>query len=229
LTKYYKDLLVINNLSIQVEEGEVVIFQGPSGVGKSTFLRCLTYLEPFQKGCVRVGDLEIPAGIHPHKERQKIKRLREQLGFVFQFFNLFPHLTVLENLTLGPIKVLNLPREQAREEALDLLRRVGLEEKVDAYPNSLSGGQSQRIAIARALAMRPKALLFDEPTSSLDPEMKEEMVQVIEESARDGLTLLIVTHEAAVIERIATRVVKFGPECCILSDEHRLSEASARC
>jgi ABC-type polar amino acid transport system ATPase subunit len=220
LTKYYKDHLVVDDLSIAVEEGEVVIFQGPSGVGKSTFLRCLTYLEPFQKGIVRVGDLELKAGMDLRKDYPTIQLVREQLGFVFQFFNLFPHLSVLQNLTLGPTKVLNLPEEKAREEALQLLRRVGLEHKADAHPASLSGGQQQRVGIARALAMHPKAVLFDEPTSSLDPAMKQEIIDVMEDFARDGLTMLIVTHEPSFVEKIATRIVEFGGHCKVVSDKH---------
>jgi ABC-type polar amino acid transport system ATPase subunit len=137
------------------------------------------------------------------------------MGYVFQFFNLFPHLTVLENLTIGPIKVLGEPNEQAREEALKLLKRVGLEQKAKQYPSALSGGQQQRVAITRALAMHPRAIVLDEPTSSLDPEMKKEMIQVIQEFRKDELTMLIVTHEPAVIERIATRQVTFGPQCRI--------------
>jgi ABC-type polar amino acid transport system ATPase subunit len=219
LSKYFKDHAVIQDLTLSVEEGEIVVFQGPSGVGKSTFLRCLTYLEPFQKGVVRVGDILIHPGMDERKERRTLQSLHQQLGFVFQFFNLFPHLTVLENLTLGPMKVLGREPETARKEALGLLTRVGLESKAGAYPRSLSGGQQQRVGIARALAMNPKAILFDEPTSSLDPEMKEEIVEVMEDFAQDGLTMLIVTHEPAFVERIATRVIKFGPCCSVVSDQ----------
>ncbi len=218
LTKFYKEHLIIDDLTVSVDEGEIVVFQGPSGIGKSTFLRCLTYLEPFQNGTISIGDLQIPAEMNVHKEHLKIQLLREQLGFVFQFFNLFPHLTVLENLTISPIKVLKLAPKQVIEESIHLLKRVGLEQKANDYPASLSGGQCQRIAIARALAMHPKAMLFDEPTSSLDPEMKEEIVEVIEDFVCDGLTMLIVTHEPAFIEKIATRIIKFGKFCKILSD-----------
>ncbi len=218
LTKFYKDHCVIKALNLHVDQGEVVVFRGPSGVGKSTFLRCLTYLEPFQEGSVQVGELTVRAGMDIRKERATIRSVRQQLGFVFQFFNLFPHLTVLENLTLGPVRVLNRSKEEVKEEAMQLLKRVGLEHKASAFPQALSGGQRQRVGIARALAMRPRAILFDEPTSSLDPEMKEDIVQVMEGCARDGLTMLIVTHEAAFIDRIATRIVKFGPQCVIESD-----------
>jgi ABC-type polar amino acid transport system ATPase subunit len=218
LTKRFGSHEVVSGLSIKIEEGERVIFQGPSGVGKSTFLRCLTYLEPFQGGQVRVGDLTLEADMDERRHHRMIVSLRQQLGFVFQFFTLFPHLTVLENLTLGPVKVLGTPPEQARDAALRLLKRVDLEGKSGSYPAMLSGGQQQRIGILRALAMRPKALLLDEPTSSLDPEMKQEVVSVLETLARDGLTLLLVTHEPAVVERLATRVVEFGPGCKVIRD-----------
>lgn len=218
LTKYFKGHLIIDNLSLRIDEGEIVVFQGPSGVGKSTFLRCLTYLEPFQKGVVEVGDRRLEAGMDERKNHAVIQAVREQLGFVFQFFNLFPHLTVLDNLMLAPMRVLKRPMEEARQEALALLRRVGLESKAALHPAALSGGQQQRVGIARALAMRPKAILMDEPTSSLDPGMKQEIVEVIEGFAQDGLTMLIVTHEPHVIGRIATRIVEFGPHCRIVSD-----------
>ena len=219
LSKFYKDHQVIKDLDIVIEEGEIVVFTGPSGIGKSTFLRCLTYLEPFQNGTVRVDDLTLHANMDEKKERKKIRSVRTQIGFVFQFFNLFPHLTVLENLTIGPAQVLNVSSEKAREEAFRLLRRVGLEEKAYVHPGALSGGQRQRVGIARALAMHPKAIFFDEPTSSLDPEMKQEIVDVMENCAKDGLTMLIVTHEAAFIERMATRLIKFGAQCKIESDQ----------
>jgi len=212
LTKRYGDHLVLDNLSLDIEEGEIVIFQGPSGIGKSTLLRCLTYLEPFQKGTLQVGGVQIRAGMDEERDHAAILALREQLGYVFQFFNLFPHLTVLENLTIGPIKVLEIPEEQARDEARRLLKRVGLDHKEGAYPAALSGGQQQRVAIVRALAMQPRAILFDEPTASLDPEMKREMIQVIDEFRKDRLTMLIVTHEPDFAKRIATRVMTFGSQ-----------------
>lgn len=221
LHKYYRDHLVVKDLSLTVDEGEVIIFKGSSGVGKSTFLRCLTYLEPFQKGAVQVGGLRVHANMDERKEKKTIKRLREELGFVFQFFNLFPHLTVLQNLTLGPTVVLEETRAEAEARAMRLLERVGLAQKAHSYPGALSGGQQQRVGIARALAMKPKAVLFDEPTSSLDPKMKQEIVDVIESFSKDGLTMLIVTHEPAFIDRIATRIVEFGPQCKVVSDELR--------
>lgn len=218
LTKHYNGNLIIDNLNLSVDEGEIVVFQGPSGIGKSTFLRCLTYLETFQKGKIIAGNIEINAEDGIKNDSEKVKLLREQLGFVFQFFNLFPHLTVLENLIIGPVKVHKHPIEKAKEEAMHLLGRVGLLNKENAYPSALSGGQMQRVCIARALSMHPRAILFDEPTSSLDPEMKSEIVKVIEDFGSE-ITMLIVTHEPAVVERIASRIIKFGPHCSILSDE----------
>ncbi len=218
LSKSYGRHEVIRDLSLAIEEGDVVVCQGPSGIGKSTFLRCLTHLEPFEQGSIRVGDLTLRAGMDPRREKETIKLVRERLGFVFQFFNLFPHLTVLENLAIGPLKVLGEPAEVVRERALGLLDRVGLAEKADAHPHALSGGQQQRVGIARALCMKPRAILFDEPTSSLDPEMKGEIVNVMADLAGDGLTMVVVTHEPAVLDRIAKRIVKFGPQCTILED-----------
>lgn len=211
LSKSYGDHLVIKEFTLRVEEGEVVVLQGPSGVGKSTLLRCLTYLEPFQEGLVRVGSTEIRAGLDERHHREIIRAMREQVGFVFQFFNLFPHLTVMQNLLLGPVRVQNRPVQEVEKEALKILERVGLAAKAHAYPHALSGGQKQRVGIARALAMRPRAVLFDEPTSSLDPDMKKDVVDVMGDFARDGLTLLVVTHEPAVVTQIATRILRLGP------------------
>ncbi len=221
LGKNYGHNAVIRDLSLTINQGEVVIFKGPSGIGKSTFLRCLTYLEPFQKGSVSVGNFKLHANMDLRKERDQIRSVRTQLGFVFQFFNLFPHLTVIQNLMLGPVQVLKKPEGETKEEALKLLARVGLTEKADFLPGQLSGGQRQRVGIARALAMKPKAILFDEPTSSLDPEMKGEIVKVMSDLAREGMTMLIVTHEPAVVEGIATRIVQFGAGLDILSDQSR--------
>ncbi len=219
LEKKYGEHAVIRNLSLTVDQGEVIVFKGPSGIGKSTFLRCLTYLEPFQNGSVSVGELNLHANMNMRKERDVIRAARTQLGFVFQFFNLFPHLTVLQNLSLGPVQVLKRNPDEVHSEALKLLERVGLTEKADFLPGQLSGGQRQRVGIARALAMKPKAILFDEPTSSLDPEMKGEIVKVMSDLAKDGMTMLIVTHEPAVVEGIATRIVSFGPGLQITSDK----------
>jgi len=215
LHKQYGGHVIIEDLSLEINAGEIVVFQGPSGIGKSTFLRCLTFLEPFQRGTIHVGPVTAHAGMDEIRNRQTILELREQLGYVFQFFNLFPHLSVLDNLTIGPINVLNESPEKAREEAIALLRRVGLEQKAAMHPQALSGGQQQRVAIARALAMHPKGILFDEPTSSLDPTMKGEVMKVLEEFSKDGLTMLIVTHEPHFAERIASRVITFGEKCRI--------------
>jgi polar amino acid transport system ATP-binding protein len=219
LTKFYGEHAVIRGLSLSIHEGEVVLFQGPSGIGKSTFLRCLTYLEPFQKGTVRVGDQSLAGGVEERRQSATVRAIRRRLGFVFQFFNLFPHLTVMQNITLGPVKVLGLSPEEAESDAMRLLKRVGLEHKAGARPGALSGGQQQRVGIARSLAMRPRAVLFDEPISSLDAAMKGEIVQVMEDFAHDGLTMLIVTHETAPFEPIVTRTVEFGPLCSVVSDK----------
>lgn len=213
LHKRFQDHVVIEDLSVSVEKGEVVIFQGPSGVGKSTFLRCLTLLEPFQKGTIRVGDVVLKAGMDELHDRRIIRPLRRELGFVFQSFHLFPHLSVLDNVTLGPRRVLEVPEGVARKEGLALLEQVGLTSKAGAFPRMLSGGQQQRVGIARALAMKPEAILFDEPTSSLDPAMKAEIVDVMADLK--GMTLLIVTHEPAVMQRLPHRVVNFGLGCTI--------------
>ncbi len=218
LTKRFGSTTIVSDINLQVAAGERVILQGPSGVGKSTFLRCLTYLEPFQEGEIQVGGLTLKPGMDEQKDHALMVAIRQQLGFVFQFFNLFPHLTVIDNLTLVPVKVLGHKPEEARKVAEDLLLRVGLTDKAGVLPPALSGGQQQRVGIARALAMHPTALLLDEPTSALDPEMKDEIVTVLHEFSKDGLTLLMVTHEPAVIQRIATRIVQFGPRCQILSD-----------
>lgn len=218
LGKSYGTNEVIRDLSLEINAGEIIVFKGPSGIGKSTLLRSLTYLEPFQKGNIQVGDYVLNANLDRRKERETIRAVRTQLGFVFQFFNLFPHLTVLENLMLAPVEVLKKEKAVVREDAVKLLTRVGLSEKAGFYPEQLSGGQRQRVGIARALAMKPKAILFDEPTSSLDPDMKGEIVRVMEGLSKDGMTMLIVTHEPAVVEGIATRVIQFGPGLEVLSD-----------
>jgi ABC-type polar amino acid transport system ATPase subunit len=217
LHKAYGDHVVIDSLDLAVDQGEIVVLQGPSGIGKSTLLRCLTYLEPFQRGMVRVGNAAVKPGLDEKRDHDTIVQVRGQLGFVFQFFNLFPHLTVLENITVGPVRVLGEPFEQARRTALSLLDRVHLSHKASAYPNALSGGQQQRVGIARALAMHPKGVLFDEPTSSLDPAMKDEIIEVIEDFAKDGLTMILVTHEPQIIQRIVHRVITLGPGCRIMT------------
>ena len=225
LTKRFGAHTIVDNLSLSLNEGDMAVIRGPSGIGKSTFLRCLTYLEPFDQGSIRVGNIEVRAGMDERRDHRTVLALREQLGHVFQFFNLFPHLTVLENITLGPRIVLKEAKEKAEEEAFVLLNKVGLSEKAAAYPSALSGGQQQRVAIARALAMHPKGILFDEPTSSLDPTMEGEVLRVLERFANDGLTMIIVTHEPGFVERMAGRVITFGPGCALESDSefHRTS------
>ena len=174
---------------------------GPSGSGKSTFLRCINGLEEFDGGSVFVDESNIA------DKNLNIDKLREKIGMVFQSFNLFPHLTVLENITLAPVTLKKMNKEEARKKAKELLKKVGLLEKADAYPSSLSGGQKQRVAIARALAMNPEALLFDEPTSALDPEMVGEVLQVMKSLAKDGMTMIVVTHEMGFAKEVCDRVI----------------------
>lgn len=201
LHKSFGSLEVLRGITNHVQQGEVVVIIGPSGSGKSTFLRCLNLLEQPSSGEVwfagqRVND-------HP----AHLNRLRAEMGMVFQRFNLFPHLTVIRNITLAPEKVLGLPKEEAQERALALLERVGLRDKAASYPDELSGGQQQRVAIARALAMRPKVMLFDEPTSALDPEMIGEVLDVMRALAQEGMTMVVVTHEMGFAREVGDRVL----------------------
>lgn len=208
LHKSYNHTPVLNGIDLSVARGEVVVIIGPSGSGKSTLLRCLNGLEPFQKGQVRIGDVTLHPEIFNQEDfRKTIRAVRLKVGMVFQSFNLFPHLTVIENVTLAPIKVLGKEREQAEEAARGLLSRVNLQGKEDQYPRSLSGGEQQRVAIARALAMSPEAVLFDEPTSSLDPELVGEVLAVISDLAAAGYTLLIVTHQMHFARQSARRII----------------------
>jgi ABC-type polar amino acid transport system ATPase subunit len=207
VTKRFGDRLILNGVSLTVNPGETVALIGPSGGGKSTLLRCLNGLNSFDDGTVRVG----PHVLRPQREAggngaaaQQVRRL---LGMVFQDFQLFPHLTALQNVTEAPVQVLGLSHEKARERGLALLERVGLGDRADAYPRQLSGGQKQRVAIARALAMGPRGLLCDEITSALDPELKNEVLAVLEDLKREGMTLLMVTHEIGFARRAADRVV----------------------
>lgn len=200
LTKSFGELEVLRDINFEVQRGEVISLIGPSGTGKSTLLRALNMLEPPTSGDIRVnGELITAKGYPLHKMRQKI-------GMVFQSFNLFDHMTVLENITDAPIQLLHLPEEKAKEEAMGLLKKVGLAQKADAYPSELSGGQKQRVAIARALAMHPDVILFDEPTSALDPTMVGEVLSVIRQLAKSGLTMLIVTHEMRFARDVSTRI-----------------------
>lgn len=191
---------VLKGVNLHVAKGEVVVIIGPSGSGKSTVLRCMNYLEEPTSGDVIVDGLNL-------KDKKNLNTVRTEVGMVFQRFNLFPHMTVLDNLTLAQIKVRKISKEEARKVGLDLLKRVGLEDKANAYPESLSGGQQQRVAIARALAMKPKVMLFDEPTSALDPEMVHEVLDVMKSLAEDGMTMVVVTHEMGFAKEVATRVL----------------------
>ena len=192
---------ILKGIDTEIKKGEVVCIIGPSGSGKSTFLRCLNLLEEPTAGIVILDDVVINTG------DVDINKMREKLGMVFQNFNLFPHKTVLENITIGPIQVLNKDKKEADEKAMELLEVVGLKDKAFEYPSSLSGGQKQRVAIVRALAMEPEAMLFDEPTSALDPEMVGEVLDVMKDLARQGMTMVIVTHEMGFAREVADRVL----------------------
>lgn len=201
LKKSYGSLEVLKSIDLQVTEGEVVCLIGPSGSGKSTLLRCLNMLEEVTSGEVVVNDFNLT------DKKNDINKIRENIGMVFQHFNLFPHLTVLENITLAPVDLKKATAQQAKEKALELLERVGLKEKANENPAKLSGGQKQRVAIARALAMNPDIMLFDEPTSALDPEMVGEVLNVIKQLAQEGMTMVIVTHEMGFAREVADRVI----------------------
>ncbi|TDD17871.1 amino acid ABC transporter ATP-binding protein [Nonomuraea diastatica] len=209
--KHFGHLEVLKGIDLEVRQGEVVVVLGPSGSGKSTFLRCVNHLETIDGGSIHVdGELigfEASGGRVRHLRKREITRQRREIGMVFQQFNLFPHFTVVQNVIEAPVGVRGEPRDQARERAHALLRRVGLEDKAAAYPRQLSGGQQQRVAIARALAMRPKLMLFDEPTSALDPELVGEVLAVMKGLAEDGLTMIVVTHEIGFAREVADRVV----------------------
>lgn len=200
LNKYYGSFHALKNLNLKVEQGEVLCVIGPSGSGKSSFIRSINQLEPYQSGVIELHG----QGIHPKKD---VDRLRQEIGMVFQSFNLFPHLTVLENLMLAPMRVKKQPLAQARAKAISLLARVGIENQKDKFPHLLSGGQQQRVAIARALAMEPRIMLFDEPTSALDPEMISEVLNVMKDLARSGMTMVVVTHEMGFAREVADRVL----------------------
>jgi ABC-type polar amino acid transport system ATPase subunit len=201
LHKYFGKLEVLKGIDEVIETNEVVCVIGPSGSGKSTFLRCLNLLEEPTKGDIVIDGVKI------NDPKLDINQVRQKMGMVFQSFNLFPHKTVLENITIAPIKVKGLPQAEADEIGKQLLERVGLADKADAYPRSLSGGQKQRVAIARALAMKPEIMLFDEPTSALDPEMVGEVLEVMRELTHEGMTMVIVTHEMGFAREVAHRVL----------------------
>jgi general L-amino acid transport system ATP-binding protein len=201
--KWFGDLHVLRGIDMTVKTGEVVVIFGPSGSGKSTFIRTINRLEEHQRGEIFVDGIELTNDI------RNIAAIRSEIGMVFQQFNLFPHLTALQNVTLGPIRVRKLPRDQAERQGMELLERVGIPEQARKYPAQLSGGQQQRVAIARALAMQPKIMLFDEPTSALDPEMISEVLDVMRELAVSGMTMLCVTHEMGFARAVADRMVLF--------------------
>jgi glutamate/aspartate transport system ATP-binding protein len=201
VSKWYRDFQVLKDCSTEVAKGEVVVVCGPSGSGKSTLIKCVNGLEPFQEGTITV------AGISVGDRKTNLPKLRARIGMVFQHFELFPHLTVMQNLELAQIKVLGRGRDESEQRGMRLLERVGLTAHAKKYPGELSGGQQQRVAIARALAMDPIAMLFDEPTSALDPEMINEVLDVMVALATDGMTMMVVTHEMGFARKVANRVV----------------------
>nr|WP_255703081.1 MULTISPECIES: amino acid ABC transporter ATP-binding protein [unclassified Serratia (in: enterobacteria)] len=201
MQKQFGESHVLRGISCQIAANEVVCVIGPSGSGKSTFLRCINALETLSGGEIEVN------GFAVHDQKTDLNKMRESVGMVFQRFNLFPHMTVLENIIMAPVSVKKLPRAEAITQAEQLLRKVGLLDKIDAYPNSLSGGQQQRVAIARALAMEPKIMLFDEPTSALDPELVGEVLAVMKSLAHEGMTMVVVTHEMGFAREVADRVL----------------------
>ena len=201
LCKSFGDNLVLDHISTEIKKGEVLVIVGPSGSGKSTFLRSLNLLEEPTGGTISFEGLNIT------DPKCNINKYRQKIGMVFQHFNLFPHKTILENMTLAPMKLLKKTKEEAESQAMELLRRVGLEEKANAYPSQLSGGQKQRIAIVRSLCMNPDVILFDEPTSALDPEMVGEVLNVMRDLAKQGMTMAVVTHEMGFAKEVGTRVI----------------------
>lgn len=212
VNKWFGPLHVLKDIDFTVDSGEVVVVCGPSGSGKSTMIRCINKLEPIQKGTIVVDGMDL------NDPKTNITKLRAEIGFVFQQFNLYPHMTALENIILAPMKVRKMPRKDAEALAFEILDKVGIREKADYYPAQLSGGQQQRVAIARGLAMRPKIMLFDEPTSALDPEMINEVLDVMKKLAMEGMTMVVVTHEMGFAREVAHRVV--------FMDEGRLIESA---
>lgn len=201
VNKWFGDLHVLNNINLEVEKGEVVVVCGPSGSGKSTLIRCINRLEPIQEGEIVVDGMKV------HNKKTNMTQIRAEIGFVFQQFNLYPHMTALDNITIAPMKVRNIKKVEAEKLGQQILKRVGLGDKSGAYPTQLSGGQQQRVAIARGLCMRPKMMLFDEPTSALDPEMINEVLDVMVDLAKEGMTMIVVTHEMGFAREVAKRVV----------------------
>lgn len=216
LKKNFGSLEVLKDISLEVTEGEVVVLIGPSGSGKSTLLRCLNQLEKATSGQIVIDGFDVT------DKRTDINKVRENIGMVFQHFNLFNHLNVLKNMTLAPVHLKTLSKEDANNKAMQLLERVGLSDKAGAYPSQLSGGQKQRVAIARALEMNPDIMLFDEPTSALDPEMVGEVLAVMKELARDGMTMIVVTHEIGFAREVASRVMFINEG--VICEENRPEE-----
>ena len=211
LKKSFKELMVLDGIDMDIKRGEVIAIIGPSGCGKSTFLRCINHLEEPTGGEIYID------GVNINDKKIDINKQRQKMMMVFQNFNLFPHMTILKNLTIGPMELKGKSKQEAEEKAKELLTRVGLMDKINAYPNQLSGGQKQRVAICRALAMEPEAILFDEPTSALDPEMVGEVLDVMKDLAGSGITMLCVTHEMGFAKEVADRVVFF--------DQGRIAES----
>jgi len=201
VNKWYGELHVLNDINLEVDQGEVVVVCGPSGSGKSTLIRCINRLEPIQKGELVVDGMKV------HDKKINMTQIRAEIGFVFQSFNLYPHMTALENTTIAPIKVRHINKAEAEKLGRKMLTRVGLEDRITHYPAQLSGGQQQRVAIARGLTMQPKIMLFDEPTSALDPEMIHEVLDVMRDLAKEGMTMMAVTHEMGFAREVASRVV----------------------
>ena len=201
VNKWYGELHVLNSINLEVEKGEVIVVCGPSGSGKSTLIRCINRLEPIQEGELVVDGMAV------HDKKTNMTKIRAEIGFVFQSFNLYPHMTALGNTTIAPIKVRNISKAEAEKLGREMLTRVGLEDRIDHYPAQLSGGQQQRVAIARGLTMKPKIMLFDEPTSALDPEMIHEVLDVMRDLAKEGMTMMAVTHEMGFAREVASRVV----------------------
>ncbi len=201
LNKWFGDMHVLTDIDLNVEKGERIVIAGPSGSGKSTLIRCINYLEKFQQGSIIVDGVEL------RDDHKTIESVRREVGMVFQGFNLFPHLTILENCTLGPIQGLKIKKEKAIETAMHFLEKVNIPEQADKYPGQLSGGQQQRVAIARSLCLNPDVMLFDEPTSALDPEMVKEVLDIMVALAKEGMTMLCVTHEMGFAKEVADRVI----------------------
>lgn len=212
VNKWFGKLHVLKDIDFHVDPAEVVVICGPSGSGKSTLIRCINKLEPIQKGEIIVDNMSL------NDHRTNITRLRAEIGFVFQQFNLYPHMTALENITLAPTKVRKMSREEAETQGFEILEKVGMPDKAHSHPAQLSGGQQQRVAIARGLAMRPKIMLFDEPTSALDPEMINEVLDVMRDLAHEGMTMIVITHEMGFAREVAHRVA--------FMDEGRLIESA---